>query len=99
MLAATPVAPLENATGPLEPEPPAAGGRPRLDANWLELIAAVRTPLARLEAHQALGTALEEPVFAAATNHPNDPWLQLVPPEAPGQRDVPHLVVVYGPKA
>ena len=36
--------------------------------------------------------------LAAATNHPGDPWLELVTPEGPGSRGVPHLVVVYGPE-
>jgi hypothetical protein len=93
------VAALEGAVGPLETEPAAAGGPPRLDATWLELVAAVRPPLARLEAHQALTAALGGPAFVAVTNHPDDPWLQHVPPEAPGQRDVPHFVAAYGPEA
>jgi hypothetical protein len=89
------VAAIASAVGELEEEPAGAGGRPRLDASWLELVAAVRPPLARLEAHQALAAARGAAPLAAATNHPGDPWLELVAPEGPGNRGVPHLVVVY----
>src|SRR5207253_10542130 len=92
LLATTTVAELAGAVGSLETEPAGAGGRPRLDATWLELVAAVRPPLARLEAQQALSAGLGASAFFAATSHPGDPWLEQVPPPAPGQRDVPHLV-------
>jgi hypothetical protein len=71
---------------------------PDLDETWLELVAAVRPPLARVEAHQALARAQGTPRLTAATNHPGDPWLTGAPPEGPGNRNVPHLVVTYGPE-
>jgi hypothetical protein len=71
---------------------------PDLDETWLELVAAVRPPLARIEAHQALAAAQGTPRLAAATNHPGDPWLTGAPVEGPGNRNVPHLVVTYGPE-
>ena len=71
---------------------------PSLDETWLELVAAVRPPLARVEAHQALARAHGTPRLTAATNHPGDPWLTGAPPEGPGNRNVPHLVVTYGPE-
>jgi hypothetical protein len=71
---------------------------PSLDETWLELVAAVRPPLARVEAHQALARAQGTPRLTAATNHPGDPWLTGAPPQGPGNRNVPHLVVTYGPE-
>jgi hypothetical protein len=91
------IAAIADAVGVFGQEPAGAGGRPRLDATWLELIAAVRPPLARLEAYQALAAAVSSAPLAAATNHPGDPWLELVAPEGPGNRGVPQLAVVYGP--
>jgi hypothetical protein len=91
LLATTTVAALVAATGELEAEP-------GLDATWLELVAAVRPPLARLEAHQALAAAQGSAPFTAATNHPDDPWLEQIPPEGRDNRSVPHLVVAYGPE-
>jgi hypothetical protein len=93
------MAELESAVGALSPEPPDGHGRPRLDGTWLELVAAVRPPLARLEAHQALASAAGAGALSAATNHPGDPWLMAVPVPAPSDLLVPHLVVVYGPGA
>jgi hypothetical protein len=92
------VAAIAAAVGNLDNEPEGAGGRPRLDATWLELVASVRPPLARLEALQALAAARGLAPLAAATNHSGDPWLELVAPEGPGNRGVPHLVAVYGPE-
>jgi hypothetical protein len=79
------------ATGALTAEP-------SLDESWLELVAAVRPPLARVEAHQALARAHGAPALTAATNHLGDPWLTSAPAEGPGNRNVPHLVAVYGPE-
>ena len=82
---------LTAATGTLTPEP-------SLDKTWLELVAAVRPPLARVEAHQALARAHGAPQLTAVTNHPGDPWLLGAPVEGPGNRNVPHLVIAYGPE-
>jgi hypothetical protein len=83
---------LTAAVGPLTAEP-------NLDEVWLELVAAVRPALARVEAHQALARAHGAPQLTAVTNHPGDPWLIGAPVEGPGNRNVPHLVVTYGPEA
>ncbi len=92
VLAPTTAAALAGAVGDLEPDP-------QLDETWLELVAAVRPPLARVEAHQALAAATGAPTLSAATTHPGDPWLEDVEPEGPRKRNVPQLTVVYGPEA
>lgn len=58
---------------------------PRLDPDWLEVVAAVRPALARLEAAQ-LGAGVGR--LAAWSNRPGDPWQS-----APG----PDLLAVFGP--
>jgi hypothetical protein len=98
LLATSPAEAIGAPVGGLESEPAGAGGRPSLDASWLELVAAVRPPLARVEAYQALAVASGLPPLTAATNQPGDPWLELVAPEGPGNRGVPQLFVVYGPE-
>ncbi|WP_407345510.1 hypothetical protein [Pengzhenrongella phosphoraccumulans] len=64
---------------------PAVLPGPDLDRDWLEVVAAVRPAVARLEAHQLLAP------WAAAATDPARLWT--VP--GPSQRDV----VVYGPAA
>lgn len=97
MLLSTSGESLGAATGGLDVEPTDPGGRPQLDRTWLELIAAVRPPLARVEAHQALTAATGEPVLVAASNHRGNPWLLGLPPSRPREED-PRLVVTYGPE-
>jgi len=92
------VAAIAGAVGALVAEPAGAAGRPRLDTSWLELVAAVRPPLARLEAFQVLAAAAGSAPLVATTNHPGDPWLELLEPEGRSNRVVPQLVVVYGPE-
>lgn len=84
------------AVGTLAPEPADASGRPRIDRTWLELAAAVRPPLARIEAHQAGAVLAGRAPLSAATSHPGDPWLEAVPAPAPREDD-PRLLVAYGP--
>ncbi|MER5423919.1 hypothetical protein [Streptosporangium roseum] len=57
-----------------------------LDREWLPVVAAVRAPLARLEAHQlAAGTRL-----TAWSNKPGDPWQR--------QLEAERLVIAYAPQ-
>jgi hypothetical protein len=78
---------------------PAAGTAPRLDPDWLETVAPVRTALARLEAvqlDQRLTTGGQP--LRAWSNRPGDPW-QTVPPPA-SDTDVvrpSRLVAAFGP--
>jgi hypothetical protein len=68
-----------------------------LDADWLTINAAVRNPLARLEAHQ-LDAALDGlwSPFTAWTNRPADPWQRNVPPTPNGAIPASRLVAIYG---
>jgi hypothetical protein len=80
-------------------EPAGAGQASRLDPDWLEVVAAVRPALARLEALQ-----LQERLRAggqplrAWTNHPGDPWQTAVASDS-GPRRGSRLVAVFGPQA
>ncbi|MFG3712730.1 hypothetical protein [Micromonospora sp. NPDC047730] len=69
---------------------PALTGDGTLDADWLPVVAAVREPLARLEAHQlADGTpAAAGPALTGWSNKPGDPWQS-------GGPDGRRLVVAY----
>ena len=81
----------------LAAEPP-ANGEP-LDPNWLEVVATVRTPLARLEAFQRERQLDGADPLAAWTNRPGDPW-QVAPtgPPAPnGLQPTTRLLAVFGP--
>jgi hypothetical protein len=71
---------------------------PTLDHEWLTLNAAVREPLARLEAHQmeTLLSGLGSPL-SAWTNRPADPWQVSVLPTPNGARPATRLIAVYGP--
>lgn len=95
MTATLPTAVLTTAVGALAAEPAEVDGRPRLDRTWLELVAAVRPPLARIEAHQADAVMSGRPPLSAATSHSGDPWLEGVPAPSPSDDD-PRLVVAYG---
>ncbi|MGY1684981.1 hypothetical protein ACI8AK_05265 [Geodermatophilus sp. SYSU D00867] len=90
--------PLDQLPVALAAEPPADGATP-LDPDWLEVVAAVRAPLARLEAEQLLRrlTPDGEPL-TAWTSRSGDPWqvdlgadaAEPVPPST-------HLVAAFGP--
>jgi hypothetical protein len=70
---------------------------PTLDEEWLTINAAVRSSLARLEAHQldaALGTG---PALTAWTNRLDDPWQVHVSPTPSGIVPSTRLIVIYGP--
>jgi hypothetical protein len=66
---------------------------PTLDDTWLTVVAAVREPLARLEAHQlaAVSPAAAGPALTAWSNRVADPW-QTTAPDA-------RLVAAYAPAA
>jgi hypothetical protein len=95
-LLVTAAAPLPG-VGLLTAEETGAGGRPVLDETWLELIAAVRPPLARLEAHQAMASWSGAAPWAAATSHPGDPWATAAAALPRADPTVPLVVVAYGP--
>jgi hypothetical protein len=71
---------------------------PTLDEDWLTVNAAVREPLARLEAHQmdALLTGVWSPL-SAWTNRPGDPWQINEAPSPNGLKPSTRLVTIYGP--
>ena len=73
-------------------------GSPGADPDWLEVVAPVRRPLARLEAHQLGQHAAGGQPMAAWTNSPGDPWLAATAAPAPyGLNDTRSLVVAFGP--
>jgi hypothetical protein len=59
---------------------------PRLDRDWLEIVAAVRPRLAALEAHQLTANGHRWPAAVATPDGSTDPWTA---------RD--HVTVAYGP--
>ncbi|MFC6064374.1 hypothetical protein [Streptomyces ochraceiscleroticus] len=63
-------------------EVPGLSPVPELDRDWLTVVAAVREPLARLEAHQlaAGGPASAGPAFTSWSSRPADPWQTADPP-------------------
>ncbi|MFO1415282.1 MAG: hypothetical protein U1F10_15535 [Burkholderiales bacterium] len=65
-------------------------GRPALDRVWLEVAAAVRAPLARLEAHQYARQVEGAAPWAAWTTNPANPWQPY--------GDDAAVVTVYGPE-
>jgi len=70
-----------------------------IDPHWLEIVAAVRAPVARLEAHQIEQRTIGGESFAAWTNRPGDPWQRTVSAEALEEGIVPtsRLVAAFGP--
>jgi hypothetical protein len=64
-------------------------GRPAIDKSWLEMVAAVRVPLARIEAHQVARELDGAPAWRAWSTNPADPW-------RPAGNDA-SLVMMYGP--
>lgn len=80
----------------LASEPPAAGVA--LDPGWLEVVAAVRAPLARLEAFQRERELLGRTPFAAWGNRPGDPWqADPGPPDPTGLAPTTRLLACFGP--
>ena len=80
----------------LAAEPPAAGAA--LDPGWLEVVAAVRVPLARLEAFQRERELLGHTPFAAWGNRPGDPWqTSSGQPDATGLAPTTRLLACFGP--
>jgi hypothetical protein len=79
----------------LQAEPSSAGPAPRLDPDWLEVVAAVRPALSRLESAQ-LGERLRKGrTLRAWTNRPGDPWqAAAAAPGVGGSR----LVAAFGPR-
>jgi hypothetical protein len=72
---------------------------PALDREWLTVNAAVREPLAGLEAYQ-LDAELEElwPALSAWANRPDDPWQKAVPATDGGAAPASRLVAIFGPE-
>jgi hypothetical protein len=71
---------------------------PTLDAEWLAVNAAVREPLARLEAHQLEGLLDGSGApFEAWTNRPDDPWQLTAPVSESEVKAATRLVAIYGP--
>lgn len=80
----------------LEPEPPAVGTG--LDPDWLEVVAAVRPPLARLEAHQLDRALTGNVAFSAWSSRSGDPWqLAADAAEPSGLGPSTRLHAVFGP--
>jgi hypothetical protein len=79
-------------------EPVRAGQAPRLDPDWLEVVAAVRPALTRLEAAQ-LGERIRAGgrPLRAWTSKPGDPW-QTAAVAAGGTGPAGRLIAVFGPE-
>jgi hypothetical protein len=71
---------------------------PALNGEWLTLNAAVRMPVARLEAFQ-LDAELEHlwPALSVWSNRPNDPWQLAAPVSANGTPLASRMIAVFGP--
>lgn len=80
----------------LQPEPPAEGTA--LDPDWLEVVAAVRPPLARLEAHQLERAITGNAGFSGWSSRSGDPWqLSVDAAEPSGLGPSTRLHAVFGP--
>ena len=81
----------------LAPEPPGAGEA--VDPDWLEVVATVRSAVARLDAEQLRRRVAGETPLASWSSRPGDPWqADLGPDPAPeGLRPSTHLVAAFGP--
>jgi len=81
----------------LIPEPPGVGEA--VDPDWLEVVATVRTAVARLDAEQLRRRVAGETPLASWSSRPGDPWqADLGPDPAPeGLRAATHLVAAFGP--
>ncbi len=82
---------------PTQGSPTPLTAAPELDAEWLSVVAAVRGPLSRLEAHQLEALLDGGASLAAWTNRPGDPWQRDVPPGPDGRAPDTRLVALYGP--
>jgi hypothetical protein len=82
----------------LTTEPPAAGEA--VDPDWLEVVAAVRSPLARLESEQLRRRIDRTPPLSSWSSRPGDPWQAVLPPDPPplGLGASSHLIVAFGPE-
>ncbi|MFC5142935.1 hypothetical protein ACFPK1_32260 [Actinomycetospora rhizophila] len=76
------------------PEPPLIGDS--LDPDWLEVVAAVRPPLARLEAQQLDRALRDAGPFASWSTFPGDPW-QLSAGAGDPVPASPRLFAAFGP--
>ena len=86
--------PLDTLSGRLEPDT----ARPSLDPEWLEVVAAVRLSLARLEAYQFEQRTSGGRPFAAWTNRTGDPWQVVLPAGSIDGLVAPtRLVAAFGP--
>ncbi len=86
--------PLDTLSARLEPDT----ARPSLDPEWLEVVAAVRLPLARFEAHQFEQRTSGGQPFAAWTNRSGDPWQVDLPAGSIDGLVAPtRLVAAFGP--
>ena len=89
---------LDSLPAPLAADSGRPAGSPGADPDWLEVVAPVRRPLARLEAHQLGQRAAGGQPMATWTNSPGDPWLTVTAASAPyGLNDTRSLVVAFGP--
>lgn len=89
--------PLDELPVSLAAEPPPADTP--LDPDWLEMVATVRTPLARLDAEQLLRRIAGATTLSSWSNQPGDPWqADLGPDPGPeGLRPASRLVAAFGP--
>ena len=73
-----------------------------LDEQWLSIISAVRSPLARLEAHQLDASDMlgnRWPPLSRWSNRPHDPWQRGILGHVPGTPVPPsRFIAVYGPQ-
>ncbi|HET9899734.1 MAG TPA: hypothetical protein VFR46_01505, partial [Actinomycetes bacterium] len=72
---------------------------PTLDRDWLEVVAAVRGPLARVESHQIEAARDGRPPLRAWTNRPGDPWQSSVARTRKGFPEPSTLIAVYEAQA
>jgi hypothetical protein len=81
----------------LSAEPPASGTA--LDPAWIEVVAAVRAPLARLESEQLVRRLTGGVPLASWSSRPGDPWQADLGPTPPplGLAASTHLVAAFGP--
>ena len=89
---------LDTLPSALVADPAAAAPDDRLDPGWLELVAPVRVPLARLEAHQLTCRVDGRPPLSVWTTRPGDPWqLDAGPPDESGLIAATTLLAAFGP--
>jgi hypothetical protein len=82
----------------LTAEPAPTASRQDLDPDWLEVVSAVRRPVARLEAYQWEQRTAGSSAFAAWSNRPGDPWQATLPAGSiAGLVPSTRLVAAFGP--